>query len=529
MKKFTFLGLLVVASMATAQVAQVAPEQMKLQKMEAKSIQMTKEVTLDAWTGYSKKAASATYDLADYYVVEGMMYGGVTESWGSYPYGFMMVPAYKNVVFENVYGPTTWTVGGNTAAEDTVALEYGLLEPALYKLPQTTDHTWQYDDTTLLNVKGYLYGSIAQAQYLVPGANHMIASDGIVPLTQCAMYCDPMYSEDGQDFTYISAGSLKCPYAYGTDLVYNGKSIDTIISTVRNVSPLKINQINMPIFSTASTLAAIMPDTAKVKVELVAADLTQGIIYPDSIYASTILVDTLDCLLIQGGMGTLVVKFKEEDPFGGLVDASVVCPGDFCVQITGFNEGNCNFCFVSDYFAPVGSTIYQINGKYTEFWSSSSNLAISYDAYWPVAVIASEPEVLVAPAEGGVAMDGEYEAVAILTNLLDPENEMYVEDAPEWIEVVLDATQFAEAGYVVAQFTAAANETSTEREGVVTINADGYLLEVVIKQAAGEGTDNTALENVNKLNDNKLYNILGVEVDETYTGIVIKNGQKFIQ
>ena len=51
MKKFTFLGVLVVASMATAQVApvaQVAPEQMKLQKMEAKSIQMTKEVTLDA-------------------------------------------------------------------------------------------------------------------------------------------------------------------------------------------------------------------------------------------------------------------------------------------------------------------------------------------------------------------------------------------------------------------------------------------------------------------------------------------------
>jgi hypothetical protein len=143
--------------------------------------------------------------------------------------------------------------------------------------------------------------------------------------------------------------------------------------------------------------------------------------------------------------------------------------------------------------------------------------------------MAAESEVLVAPAEGGVAMDGEYGAFAIYANLLDPENEMYVEDAPEWIEVVMDASEYAEAGYVVAQFTAAANETATEREGVVTINADGYLLEVVIKQAAGEGTDNTALENVTLLNDNKLYNILGVEVDETYTGIVIKNGQKFIQ
>ena len=29
--------------------------------------------------------------------------------------------------------------------------------------------------------------------------------------------------------------------------------------------------------------------------------------------------------------------------------------------------------------------------------------------------------------------------------------------------------------------------------------------------------------------DNKIYNLLGVEVDENYKGIVIKNGQKYIQ
>ena len=77
MKKITLLGALVVAGMATAQVAQVTPEQLKLQKMEPKSIEMNKEVSLDAWTGYSKKVANASYDLVDYYVVEGMMYGGL--------------------------------------------------------------------------------------------------------------------------------------------------------------------------------------------------------------------------------------------------------------------------------------------------------------------------------------------------------------------------------------------------------------------------------------------------------------------
>jgi hypothetical protein len=29
--------------------------------------------------------------------------------------------------------------------------------------------------------------------------------------------------------------------------------------------------------------------------------------------------------------------------------------------------------------------------------------------------------------------------------------------------------------------------------------------------------------------DNKIYNLLGVEVDNNYKGIVIKNGQKYIQ
>ena len=527
MKKITLLSAVLVAGMATAQVAQVAPEQMKLQKMEAKSIQMNKEVTLDAWTGYSKKAASASYDLVDYYVVEGMLYGGVDADWGGYNLGMIMVPAYNNVVFENLYGPTTWTIGGETVEANSETLEYGLLEPGLYKLPATTDHTWQVDDSTLYNVKGYLYGSTASNQYLIPGANHIVG-EGIIPMSQCEKYCDPLYSESGSDFYIVSAASLGCPYAYGTDLVYNGKSLDTIVSIVRNVSPLKINQINMPIYNVSATeVSDILPEDAQVKVEIIAADLTTGRIYADSVYASTIIAAE-DCQVLGGGPASLVAKFFEEDPFGGMMEVSVVCPGDFVVQITGYNEGNCDFGFLTDYYAPTGSTLFVVNGKYTEFWKSGSNLAISYDAYWPTAYNAAGSEVLVAPAEGGVAMDGEYPAIAILTNLLDPENEMYVENAPEWIETELDFSTYAEGGYVQAQFTAAAlPEGETGRQGIVTINADGYLLDIVINQ--GEVV-NTGVENVVAPEFNgKTFNLLGVEVDENYKGIVIKNGKKFIQ
>ena len=530
MKKFTLLSAVLVAGMATAQVVQVAPEQMKLQKVMPQSIEMNKEVSLKDWTGYSEKVANAGYDVADYYVVEGMMYGGLTAGWGAYPYGFFMVPAHQNVVFENLYGPTTWTINGATEAENSETLEYGLMLDGMYYLPKTLDHMWQADEETLLSVKGYIYGSTEQAQYLIAGANHMIVSDGIVPLTQCEMNCDPMYNESGSDFYIVSAQSLGCPYAYGTDLVYDGKSLDTIISTVRNVNPLKIYQINMPIYnSAASSIDQILPEGAQVKVELIAADLNEGIIYSDSVYASTI-INAEDCQVIGGGPASLVAKFWEEDPFGGVMEVPVLCPGDFCVQITGYNEGNCDFGFMTDYYAPIGSTIFAVNGKYTSFWSAGSNLAISYDAYWPSALFAADSEALVAPAEGGVAMDGEYEAFVIYTNVADLDVWMIDEDASaEWIELSgIDDSAVASEGYVIAQLTATAlPEGEKGRKGAFVLDIDGYKLSIPVVQ--GDVEEETGVENVVVPANNKTYNLLGVEVDENYKGIVIKNGQKTIQ
>lgn len=528
MKKITLLCALVVAAMASAQVAQVAPEQLKLQKMEPQSIQMNKEVTLDAWTGNIKKVASASYDVADYYVVDGMLYGGIDAEWGGYNLGMIMVPAYQNVVFENLYGPTTWLVDGTTEAENSVSMEYGLMPAAMSSLPQTNDHMWQYDDTTVLSVKGYLYGSTASNQYLIAGANHLVA-DEIIPMTQCEKYCDPLYNESGSDFYIVSAGSLGCPYAYGTDLVYNGKSLDTIISTVRNVSPLKINQINMPIYNSETpTIEQIIPAEAQLKVEIIAADLEQGIIYSDSIYASTI-INPADCQAFGNGPASLVAKFWEEDPFGGVMEVSVLCPGDFCVQITGYNEGNCNFGFMTDYYAPVGSTLFKVNGKYTEFWTGGSNLAISYDAYWPGAMFIGETEVLVAPVEGGVAMDGSYSAFAIYSNVYDVEGAWIIseDETSEWLQFAVDASTLESDGYAVAQITAEALPAGmTGRKGAVVIDVDGFKLSIPVLQGETTGVENVVTPSVN---DNKRYNLLGVEVDENYNGVVIMNGQKFIQ
>ena len=66
----------------------------------------------------------------------------------------------------------------------------------------------------------------------------------------------------------------------------------------------------------------------------------------------------------------------------------------------------------------------------------------------------------------------------------------------------------------------------TGRQGIVTFDADGFVYELIVNQ----GDVTSGVENVvAPLFDNKTYNLLGVEVDENYKGIVIKNGQKFIQ
>ena len=83
---------------------------------------------------------------------------------------------------------------------------------------------------------------------------------------------------------------------------------------------------------------------------------------------------------------------------------------------------------------------------------------------------------------------------------------------------------------IFAFFQAEALPAEVEgRTGVVSITADGHVYEMTINQGKVE-SDDTAVENVvAPLFDNKIYNLLGVEVDENYNGIVIKNGKKFIQ
>ena len=536
MKKFTLLSAVLVAGMATAQVQ--VPMNMEIRKAEFKSIEMTAEVTMEEWNAEyvanQKKVAAADYAAHDYYFVEGMMHFGYTPQFYGLMSSFIAIPYMDSVVWTNYYGPTDWYMQHNNelAAEDSETYVTGYGIDGTYYLPYTTDHTLNVNGTDY-QIKGYKYAAGNEnGGYVASATSPIIISTGeMIPVTLCGMETDPMNNNSGNDFYQINAGA-RGAYAYGTNLIADslGTRADTLLSTVRNVSPLKINAINIPVYTDGSK--PVMPEGAEVKIEVFAADLLKGVIYTDSLLGE-VVVTPENYLEVGATMGTISAAFQIEDFLGGLMDAPIIAEGDFVVQITGYNESGCNFGIFADYYTPGGTTVYKVGGKYTPIFSASSNLAIGYDAYWPVIVNDTTINEMNAPVAGGMCYYGEdtEDYVAILyTNVYDVEDAWDIQ-TPEWVSVyAVDTTYLSQAGAVLIAFEA--EELPAELDGrkeVVSIEADGFVYEMTIKQGK-VASDETAIENVfAPLFDNKIYNLLGVEVDENYKGIVIKNGQKYIQ
>ncbi len=540
MKKFTLLSAVLVAGMATAQVEMPTLNMEAHQVITTQSIEMDREVTMEEWNAEyvakQQKAAAADYAAHDYYFAEGMMHAGLTPQF----YGIMpliMLPFTPEIEWTNYYGPTSWYAqyDDELLAENsetytmTAWQDYGL--DGMYYLMYTTDHTLEQGGETY-NIKGYYYGESAGkggGAFATGSAPITISTGENVPMTLCGMETSMMNNESGSDFYRIGAG-VRGAYAYGTKLIADtatGATADTILSLVRNVSPLTISAISIPVYNDNGT--AIMPEGGEVKIELLAADLTKGLIYTDSILATA--VATAETFLeIQAGLGTIVATFQEEDPFGGMMDVAIVVEGDFVTRLTGYNESGCDFGIYADYWTPGSTTVYQVNGKYTPIFSASSNLAICYDAYWPT-VQDVAGNVMNVSVEGGEAyyVEEGNTYTLLYTNVYDVDA-LWSVDYPEWMEVeyfLANVGTEEQPEPVVAVFVTV--EPLTEgagRQGVVTFDADGYVYELIVNQGEVE----TGVENVVTPSFNgKIYNLLGVEVDENYKGIVIKNGQKFIQ
>ena len=546
MKKFTLFGALLVAGMATAQVNVMTSEKLETKAFQAKSIETTATISKEKFTAesyanrFAKKAANAAtadYTGVDYYQTPGMMYAGFSaEGQGFIP--LILLPYQDTTIWTNyaqeVVAPgarptwlleeaaTSWTDAGEEVAQNSVTYgtNYGLLGMA--GVPSTSDHTFTYEGTQH-NIKGYQYGSNEAAQYVISAVGPDMISDGNCPMTLCGMFCDPIHGSEGHDYYMVGAQPYG-PYANGCGLTVEGKSLDTIGSIVRNVSPMKINKINILVYNADKQgIEKMMPEGAEVKVEIFAADLTTGEIEDEPLYTTTITAENYTD--IAGYIGTLSAAFYEEDIFGGLQEVPVVIEGDFYVQLTNFNESGCDFGIYSDYYTPGGTTLWTWDGEFTTLWSDGGgNLLISYDAYWPAVINGAETYEMEVAVEGGDVVCGGYLGLSLYTNVLDID--AWEVETPDWVEATINGDYLEDYSAVVIEMTAEALTEGEGRQDVVTVIADYRRIEFTLTQ----GEVKTGVENVTApVFNGKAFNLLGVEVDENYKGIVIKNGQKYIQ
>lgn len=495
-----------------------------------------------------RAAQAAEYGLADWYYAPGAFYLGIYEGVGSYKLGMILLPYLDSVTFYNYYGPTDWKINGTVEAENTdeFVTEWGV--NGLYHVPETSDHDFNpkrdwgqgYKDTTIA-VKGTLYGSASNGQYLCSAIESNFLNDENIHMTLCGMWADPFYEEDGKDFWRVGGGATGDQYFNGTGVHINGAATtaDTLGILVDNRGTMKIEEILIPAYAdNKADAAGMIPDGAAIRVAIFPMD-DKGIYFDDTI-ASTVITnaDIIGEAASWGFYGTMHAKFYETDIFGTETQVPVWVNGSFYLQLTNFNETGCDFGIFSDYDCPTtATTVYQYDGKFSYRGGRSSgggkygqNLGISFDAYFPTIINDTTCNELVAEAEAGYAHysdDAENMVVWLLSNV--NYEEWGIETEEDWIEPVIATTDYWEKYGVlgIAFEVAALPEGVNGRRGTVTFEADGATIELTIIQGVDptQGITNTKVEN--KFNDKK-YNVLGMEVDDNFKGVVIRNGQKSI-
>lgn len=532
MKKISlFVCAVSLATLATAQEAVQNVNELRTlvaEKPNFVKVQMDQPMDLEPFNAESvakQKAAAAQYYVSDYYYCDGMLHGGLTQEFGQYA-PMIFLPYMDSVVWQNAIGNTTWTVNNQTVAvnSETYTTHYGVGGVYPYYLPNTSDHTYTFEirenvDTTV-NVAGYIYGESRSTQYL------WSATGDYWPMTLCGMWADTVASGNGRDFYMVGGAKGVGDYAYGTGITVSaGLTADTLGMIVRNLGTMKINQIYIPIYnSNDQGITKMLPNGASVKIAIYAADLTQGLIYTNELLAET-TVSAADFTEVETGMGMLTAKFYETNILGVENQVPVVIDGDFYVEMTNFNETKCDFGIFSDFYTIGGTTLYRVNGEYTTFWrGGGNNLAISFDAYYPTLFNDTTVNTLNVSLAGGVATyENGKNYVAMFTNV-NPVKGWEI-DAPDWMEYAMDTTYLSQLGLVAVRISAEAYTDGAGREGEFVITADDAVeYTIVVKQ----GTV-TAIDQTKYLFDNKTYNLLGIEVDENYKGVVIRNGEKFIQ
>lgn len=469
------------------------------------------------------------------YVAPGTFNSGTPSSGIGYVNeAFILAPYQDSLTFYNYSGLTSsWYVDGDLKATDSL-LKVNLVGMGeTQSLPLMKTPTLPTSDTTQTAFVDYQFGAYYTEVYSQKGdfSNYIeVAPAYLEPLTKCAMYTEQRTNSKGKDtygsdWTFVGGGDVGT-YSYGTQMVHPslGVRFDTIFIPYFQEGAMYIDHISAGVYTDGSGVDGIFPaETDHVRATIYPI-LSGGRIDFSSPIA-TAIADADDYVGAENASswyGLLNFYFTELDPITGAetqVPAKV--NGDFVVAFDQFNDGTANFGFITDYYTLIEGDTYLIGGgKFTQLWKYPANLLVNLYALLPVF---EAPESVQFDLAGGTL------EFTIPSNVWDDEIEI---DAPEWITVevatdyeeIVDGDKTYYAHKYTNKLTITVAETAASREGVVELDAMGLPVTIIVDQGDVQG-----IENVRYQNDNKLYNVLGQEVNEDYKGVVIRNGEKFVK
>ena len=525
-------------------------------------------------------------------VVGSCLNGNETWNWPAYPQGATGL-GYKTEYdrdYPKEYG-AGWSMDTKGTFIDSMAAgNFGNLSAYVsYRMPlQTATDGTNYDYFYLVGPgTTRIDTALNFGATTIAGMFNPIAEDGMWPMTN-AIFSTPKYG-NGVMAIWKVDDKKNVSYIYGTepvvlptfdttyvdetkeeiakiDTIYNDTvQASAIISTfAKPMGPLYIKEVTVAIVNAEVVTGKSGKDSVIFTDVKDFESLEMRLITAKGVVADVIATkdDTTSMVNIPGQLVTF--KIQSKTPYGTIIEG-ITLNEPFQIGILGFNNPKNKFgvwSAYSPYMAGYQSSVYDTKGEIRQYaavdpfimangmyYTMEHALRTPYIWTTPASYISDTINIKVGIEEDEyyvVHADGpwvdEWPALRAVELLYDTISYKYNYNinAPAWANLDMDGYDYILwEGYDYTWWSyfncywlviwGDATDTSVDAPQVGDeIKLERYGRQLVFKVVEVE--EPQSINNVVRtVNDNKLYNVLGIEVDKDYKGVVIRNGEKFLQ
>ncbi len=582
MKKiFTILGALALTLAVNAQQLMTEKIQPTLIKQETPRAVYTQPLSSVAYemnaVPFKEAAVEKDTTVEGQYFIEDQMYMSYTPGYVSSGV-FLITPFKETTYYHSVYGPGKWVYldeeGKTVTVEDTATLAYPspsygfeYYNPTLSVYPRQIPSV---DGSILYNVSftDYMYGYAVESYWPGQGVTPTRMMNGYywpALLTNCAMWRADRSGEKANagNRYMVSSGAAGTDWCFGTDMTISSWGAGTL-DTLLNVIPVPEGKamwcdtvfVHCYTHEDITDIAKVFPATTDLKLTIYPIDVEvdpetgekMQWFRHDSIMAQA-TAKQADCI-VDGDNGgySIVFVFMEENVFGDPDLKPAVLTQRCYAELTGFNESGCDFGIFCDYWeTPTGGrTLWLKDGKLHSY--GDMNIDMAFNAYYPDMHMFSDTWIEEVPQEGGpismrwinsetgqMETEEQIEFNCNIAEGFDDDVDLLDENGesidPDTHPIVSYYELYGPEEYLagIAYIEVNPNE-GYDLETTIYVKAQGAVLPIHFKQPGELGPDpHVGLRNIKAINDNKTYNIFGMEVDKAYNGVVIRNGEKLLQ